>query len=842
MKLRDPRPAVLSAAFILLLLMVAAAPATAQFPGGFIEKSPLIPTNRPATLTQSQISSFLPSARGPFNFPSPYNTQGVRLTVPADCGGNDCIDYVGYSYWRNTNNHVGSDTMYVFLVMDRNRGGAGPSLLSYNKITDTVTNLGPLFDGSSRWSWANGNGWYFSDTQPTKLYVNYPTESILYRFDVLSHAFEQVFDVASRPDIFGSNRYIVQFHSSANDDVHSATLRDKGNDADLGCFAYRQSTNTFFYFPQKGLNYDECQIDKSGRWLLIKEKTGIDPNSDIDNRIIDLTNGIETVLLDRDGAGGHSDSGYGTMIAADNANSHPGAYRAWQFGGNPISGGQVTYYTNSWNTWGPQHVSFSNARSDLPLEQQYVCGSGARPASNGQEANEVICFRLDTSLDVLVVAPVMTDVSIAMLSGCDDYCRQPKGNLDITGRYFIWTGNAGTNRMDAFIVKVPSQLLVPDSTTTTPPPPPPPPPPSDTTGPVISAVSAPVVSSSGATISWSTDEASDSQVEYGTTTAYGNATSLNSTMVVSHGQNLGSLASNTTYHYRVKSKDSAGNASTSGDFSFTTTASSSGPVGGSAPTVAITSPGSGSSLKGKIKVTASASDSDGIAGVQFQLDGQNLGSEDTVAPYTITWNTGTTTNGTHTLTAIARDRLGNSTTSAPVVVTVKGSRLAATTSFSTQNVTWVNPVNVTVSGNSLQENCGGCTNSGAVSAQSIASGNGYVQFTASEVTTQRSVGLHSAKTLVSRNSMAYAISLWDGLTSGGSHYVEIYESGAYRGSTTYATGDVFRISVENNTVKYYKNGVVFYTSTQAPNYPLYMDGVLWSAGSTIAHAVISRTP
>ncbi|HEY1266910.1 MAG TPA: Ig-like domain-containing protein [Candidatus Binatia bacterium] len=839
------------AAFILLLiatLTIAVDPATAQFPGGFIEKSPILPTNRPAGLTLSQINSFLPATRGPFNFPSPYNTKGVRLTIPSDCGGNDCIDYVGYSYWRNTNNHVGSDTMYIFLVMDRNRGGAGPSLLSYNKKTDVVTNLGPLFDGASKWSWANGNGWYFSDTQPTKLYVNYWQDSTLFRYDVVSHTFELVFDVASRPDIFGSNRYVTQFHSSADDNVHSATLRDKSNDADLGCFAYRQSTNTFFYFPQKGLNYDECQIDKSGRWLLIKEKTGIDPNSDLDNRIIDLSNGVETVLLDRDGAGGHSDSGYGTMIAADNANSHPGAFRSWQFGGNPISGGQVVYYTASWNTWGPQHVSFANARRDLPLEQQYVCGSGARPAENGQEANEVICFRLDGSLDVLVVAPVMTDVNIGMISGCDDYCRLPKGNLDITGQYFIWTGNAGTNRMDAFIAKIPSQVLTGVAPTNPNPPPPPPPPPPADTPPVISSVSAPVISSSGATISWNTDKASDSQVEYGTTASYGSASSVNGTMVTSHGQSLAGLSANTTYHYRVKSKDSAGSLSTSADFTLTTTGSSTGPTGptgpsgGSAPTVAIITPSSGLSVKGKIKVTATASDSDGIAGVQFQLDGQNLGSEDNFAPYTVNWNTGTATNGTHTLTAIARDKRGNKSTSASVTVTVMGSRVKSTATFSAQNVTWVNPVNVTVSGNSLQENCGGCANSGALSAQSLSSGNGYVQFTASEMTTQRSVGLASSTAGTSRDNMAYAISLWDALSSSGGHYVEVYESGVYRGSTSYSTGDVFRIAVENKIVKYYKNGVVFYTSAKTPKYPLYMDTALWSAGSTIANAVISRTP
>ena len=58
---------------------------------------------------------------------------------------------------------------------------------------------------------------------------------------------------------------------------------------------------------------------------------------------------------------------------------------------------------------------------------------------------------------VLVVAPVMTNLDAA--GGGDDYSKLPKGNLDRTGQYFIWTSNAGGNRLDAFIVKVPVQRL-----------------------------------------------------------------------------------------------------------------------------------------------------------------------------------------------------------------------------------------------------------------------------------------------------------------------------------------------------------------------------------------------
>ena len=94
----------------------------------------------------------------------------------------------------------------------------------------------------------------------------------------------------------------------------------------------------------------------------------------------------------------------------------------------------------------------------------------------------------------------------------------------------------------------------------------------DTTAPAISGVSASGVSAGGATINWTTNEASDTQVEYGTTAAYGSSTPLNAAKVTSHGAGLSGLAANTTYHYRVKSRDAAGNLATSADFIFTTTA------------------------------------------------------------------------------------------------------------------------------------------------------------------------------------------------------------------------------------------------------------------------------
>src|SRR5206468_6109604 len=94
--------------------------------------------------------------------------------------------------------------------------------------------------------------------------------------------------------------------------------------------------------------------------------------------------------------------------------------------------------------------------------------------------------------------------------------------------------------------------------------------PADTTPPVISNVVASAITSSSATIGWNTNEPADSQVEYGVTSGYGSATSLNSAQVIAHSQTLSSLTPSTTYHYRVKSKDAAGNPAVSGVFTLST--------------------------------------------------------------------------------------------------------------------------------------------------------------------------------------------------------------------------------------------------------------------------------
>ena len=421
--------------------------------GGFVDSSTSAGL-RPK-LSTGEIQTFMPQ-RGAFTFPSPYSTSGIRLTNASDCGGQDCVLSVGYSYWSNINNHAGSDTMLIFLGLERRRGGGGPTLFSFNKRTGETQNRGPLFSPDSPYSWATGEGWYFSASQPTTLYMNDGPRML--RYDVVSHAMSEVYNVQT---LLGAGRVIWQMHSSNDDHVHSATVKDSGTYKELGCIAFDDRRPNLPTFVGAKGDYDECQIDKSGRYLVIKEN--VDGRNGEDNRIINLQTGAETLFLDENGAAGHSDLGYGYMVAEDNFNAMPGAVRVWQLGqdlsgsntGHVAGQGTLVYELSSWST-GIGHIAHGNS-ANAPSAGQMACVSNAS-RNNLPRVNEIVCFRLDGSMQALVVAPNMTDLN-ASGGGSDDYWKIPSGNIDVTGEYFIWTANMGTSRQDAFIVRIPQNKL-----------------------------------------------------------------------------------------------------------------------------------------------------------------------------------------------------------------------------------------------------------------------------------------------------------------------------------------------------------------------------------------------
>ncbi|EKE28394.1 MAG: fibronectin type III protein, partial [uncultured bacterium (gcode 4)] len=114
------------------------------------------------------------------------------------------------------------------------------------------------------------------------------------------------------------------------------------------------------------------------------------------------------------------------------------------------------------------------------------------------------------------------------------------------------------------------------------------------------------------------------------------------------------------------------------------------------PTISIISPSDNSLVSGNIAISASWSDDVWITHVRFQLDDIDIGPELTVAPYVHSLDTlSGVTNGSHKLTARARDAAGNIATSPQVTINV--SNIVPDTILPT--VTWVEPpANATISG------------------------------------------------------------------------------------------------------------------------------------------------
>ena len=97
--------------------------------------------------------------------------------------------------------------------------------------------------------------------------------------------------------------------------------------------------------------------------------------------------------------------------------------------------------------------------------------------------------------------------------------------------------------------------------------------------------------------------------------------------------------SNGSHTLSAVARDAAGYTTTSPPVTVTVQNADTG-----APTVSMTSPANGATVSGTITATATASDNNGVVGVQFKADGIDIGPEDTTAPYSVTF---TAVNGGH---------------------------------------------------------------------------------------------------------------------------------------------------------------------------------------------------
>ena len=194
---------------------------------------------------------------------------------------------------------------------------------------------------------------------------------------------------------------------------------------------------------------------------------------------------------------------------------------------------------------------------------------------------------------------------------------------------------------------------------------PPPPPPGDTTAPTVGLTSP----ASGATVSGAVSVAASASDDVGVVGVQfkvdgANVGAEDTTAPYSVSWSSGNVA-NGSHTVTAVARDAAGNSANSQrSVNVSNTTSTPPPTGDTtAPTVGLTSPASGATVSGAVSVAASASDNVAVVGVQFKIDGGNLGAEDTTAPYSVSWSSDNVANGTHAVTAVARDAAGNSSSS-----------------------------------------------------------------------------------------------------------------------------------------------------------------------------------
>ncbi len=464
-----------------------------------------------------------------------------------------------------------------------------------------------------------------------------------------------------------------------------------------------------------GWHIHNARLEKGGRYVTISPSDG--PNGQV---IWDTQTGNIALAPS---SGGHKVGAFGYMLNHDGA----GDGAVWQRRSLNLSNlGAITQLISPLLTPSQyeidSHLSWNNAQANALAPVLISTYRNDRGLAQRAWDNEIIAVRTDGTQTTVWRIAHHRSVPV-------DFGALPKGNVSQDGRWFMFSSNwgqsLGSGRVDAFVVELKADGSAP--------PPPPPPPPGDTTPPVISNVASGNLTSSGASVNWTTNEASDSQVEYGSTTSYGSSTPVNTSLVTSHSLALTGLSSGTTYHFRVKSRDAAGNQAVSADFTFATSSSGGGGGGGGS-----------------------------------------------------------------------------------------------------QAVVWTSIVNCTATGNSLRKSSGrdDSPDAGAVSQQVLVSGDGYMEFTATETNKERYIGLSKGNDDTTPEDIDFGIKLTDiGIAA-------VRENNVYKWDLSYATGDVFRIAVEGGVVKYYKNGTRFYTSQKAPSYPLLVDTSFVALNGSVGNVVL----
>jgi spore germination protein YaaH len=147
------------------------------------------------------------------------------------------------------------------------------------------------------------------------------------------------------------------------------------------------------------------------------------------------------------------------------------------------------------------------------------------------------------------------------------------------------------------------------------------------------------------------------------------------------------------------------------------------------------------------------------------------------------------------------------------------------------DVTWTQLVNATANGNTITKSGGQASvdDAGGVSAQTIGSGNGWLDVTLGDTGAFRFVGLSQPHSGTSGNAIDFAFRVQSGRA-------DVYEMGVWRADNTVVAGDSLRVAVSSGVVTFSKNGAAVFTSATVPRYPLMAAAALIDSGAAVQGA------
>lgn len=363
----------------------------------------------------------LPPAGGVFHDPT-FCTPILRVTDEND----GQYFQNAYSYWPTFNRN----NSRIFILQDE--GSLQGMTYRFDPKTLSISDKEyVLFEPTPDGDIPSREDAIWSGLNPDVLFCH--SQLNLWTYDVRTHAYALIRNF----DAELGNGYLKQMSRSTDDNTFAFTTANRRY-RETGSLAWRRDEDRAVVRPLEPEGLDEVQIDKTGRYLVIK--TNGHGDGVIQARVLDVDTGVVDELTDGppDYAPGHGDVGFGEVIGYDNWLNRMRLRKL----SDPHVKKTVFDLGNDWTQ--DVHVSWlldDDAWVLYSLYSQDVCDSP------GLFHNEIILMRTDGSEEVRRLAHHRSCVS--------DYWASPRADISRDGRFVAFTSNwGGADRRDVFILKV----------------------------------------------------------------------------------------------------------------------------------------------------------------------------------------------------------------------------------------------------------------------------------------------------------------------------------------------------------------------------------------------------